>query len=371
MAFWLPIFKAPDFAEHRLSQCPLVAFGKVRQNGVAPHNYHATSIYPEYFHLSPGNWQLIRQSRMDCVAVLLENGLLEAREFRHLRKGDRVALGRQENGEEGIYVHTAAFNMERSGTDKFSFRTQFTRETSFSFDYDELYDLLLFERSNGFIVWVLGPAVSFDKDAKDAFTKIVERGYVHALMAGNALAVHDLEGALFETALGQNIYNKKSTPLGHYKHLDTITKIRSMGSIAKAVRAGAITSGIMHAVVKNNVECILAGSIRDDGPLPEVVGNVYDAQDKMRAVAKRATTVIALATQLHTIATGNLVPSYKVVGKNRVRPVFFYTVDMSEFAANKLANRGSLTAHSILTNVQDFVVTVERGLIRRDRGARR
>ena len=112
---------------------------------------------------------------------------------------------------------------------------------------------------------------------------------------------------------------------------------------------------------------ILAGSIRDDGPLPEVIGNVYDAQDKMRAVAKRATTVIALATQLHTIATGNLVPSYKVVGKNQVRPVFFYTVDMSEFAANKLANRGSLTAHSILTNVQDFVVTIERGLRRRDR----
>jgi len=107
---------------------------------------------------------------------------------------------------------------------------------------------------------------------------------------------------------------------------------------------------------------VLAGSIRDDGPLPEVIGDVYEAQDKMRALAKRATTVIALATQLHAIATGNLVPSYRVIGKDRVRPVYFYTVDMSEFAVNKLANRGSLTAHSILTNVQDFVVTVERGL---------
>ena len=211
----------------------------------------------------------------------------------------------------------------KAGTDKFSFRTQFTRETCFSFDYDELYDLLLFERNNGFIVWVLGPAVSFDKDAKDAFTKIVERGYVHALMAGNALAVHDLEGALFETALGQNIYHKKSTPLGHYKHLDTITKVRSMGSIAKAVRAGAITNGIMHAVVKNDVKYILAGSIRDDGPLPEVVGDVYDAQDKMRAIAKRATTVIALATQLHTIAIGNLVPSYKVDRQESRTACFF------------------------------------------------
>jgi hypothetical protein len=132
-----------------------------------------------------------------------------------------------------------------------------------------------------------------------------------------------------------------------------------------------LTSGILRGVIKNRVECVLAGSIRDDGPLPGVIGNVYEAQDKMRTIAKRATTVIALATQLHTIATGNLVPSYRVIGKNRVRPVFFYTVDMSEFAANKLANRGSLTAHSILTNVQDFVVTVKRGLMRKDRGARR
>ena len=371
MAFSLPVFKAPDFSELRFSQCPLVKFGKVKKNGVAPPDYHVTSIFPEYFQLSPGNWQLIRQTRMDCVTVLEENGLLEAREFRHLRKGDRVALGRQENGEEGIYVHTTGFDMDKSGTDKFSFRTQFTRETSFSFDYDELYDLLLSERKNGFIAWVLGPAVSFDKDAKDAFTKLVERGYVHALMAGNALAVHDLEGAIFETALGQNIYNKKTTTLGHYKHLDTITAIRSAGSIAKAVKAGTVTSGIMHAVVKNNVEFVLAGSIRDDGPLPEVVGNVYEAQDKMRAIAKRATTVIAMATQLHTIATGNLVPSYQVDAKNRVRPVFFYTIDMSEFAANKLANRGSLTAHSILTNVQDFVVTIERGIRRKERSTRR
>jgi hypothetical protein len=146
--------------------------------------------------------------------------------------------------------------------------------------------------------------------------------------------------------------------------------VRGLGSIRKAIQNGIITDGIMRAVVKNKVACVLAGSIRDDGPLPEVTGDVYEAQDKMRAIAKRATTVIALATQLHAIATGNLVPSYKVIGGARVRPVYFYTVDMSEFAVNKLANRGSLTAHSILTNVQDFVVTVERGLKRRDRGAR-
>ena len=371
MAFSLPSYKAPDFSDQRLRDCPFAVFGKVRKSGVAPENYHATSIFPEYFHLRDGRWQLLKESRMDCVVVLEKGGPLAAKEFRRLRKGDLVALGRKENGEEGIYVHPKGFDLSRNGTDKFAFRTQFTRETSFSIDYDELYDLLQFERQNGFIVWVLGPAVSFDKDAREAFAGMVERGYVHALLAGNALAVHDVEGALFGTALGQDIYTKKTTPLGHYKHLDAIAKVRSLGSIRKAIKEGTITGGIMHAVVKKKVECVLAGSIRDDGPLPEVIGDVYEAQDKMRALAKRATTVIALATQLHAIATGNLVPSYRVIGKDRVRPVYFYTVDMSEFAVNKLANRGSLTAHSILTNVQDFVVTVERGLKRRVQGTRR
>jgi lysine-ketoglutarate reductase/saccharopine dehydrogenase-like protein (TIGR00300 family) len=368
MAFVLPTYKAPDFSARPLRDCPFVVLEEVRKTGVAPENYHATSIYPEYFHLRDGHWQLLEESRMDCAVVLEKSGALAAKEFRHLRRGDLAALGRKENGEDGIFVHTKGFDLTQNGTDKFVFRTHFTRETSFSIDYDELYDLLQFERHNGFIVWVLGPAVSFDKDAREAFVAMVERGYVHALLAGNALAVHDVEGALFGTALGQDIYTKKTTPLGHYRHLDAITKVRSIGSIRKAIKEGAIKGGIMHAVVKKKVEVVLAGSIRDDGPLPEVIGDVYEGQDKMRALAKRATTVIALATQLHAIATGNLVPSYRVIGKDRIRPVYFYTVDMSEFAVNKLANRGSLTAHSILTNVQDFVVTVERGLRRRKHG---
>jgi len=125
-----------------------------------------------------------------------------------------------------------------------------------------------------------------------------------------------------------------------------------------------VDTGIMRALTQEGVPYVLAGSIRDDGPLPEVTADVYLAQDRMRSLARRATTVIALATQLHAIATGNMVPCYQVTENNRVRPVFFYIVDMSEFAVNKLANRGSLSVRSILTNVQDFVVTVARGLRR-------
>jgi hypothetical protein len=279
-----------------------------------------------------------------------------------------VACGRGENGEHGIYVHPAPFASPAEASQKFAFRTRITRETAFSIDYDELYDLLAFERRNGFVVWVLGPAVVFDRDAREAFSRLVAEGYVHALLAGNALAAHDVEAALFATALGQGIYAKKSVEMGHYHHLDAINRIRAIGSIEKAVDAGVVGDGVMKAVIERKTPYVLAGSIRDDGPLPGVIGDAYQAQDRMRALVRRATTVIGMATMLHTIATGNMVPAYQVVAGDWVRPVYFYAVDMSEFLTSKLANRGSLAARSILTNVQDFVVTVERGLGRRKSG---
>lgn len=364
MPFTLPRYNPPDFSRPEFVEAPAVRFEPVKKAGVAPENYHATSIFPEYFHLHRGEWQLAGESRMDCVVALKKDESLTVKEFRRLEVGELVAVGRRENGEDGIFVHTGGFDFPGRTADKFSFRTHLTRETSFSIDYDELYSLLAHERENGVIVWVLGPAVVFDRDAREAFVSLVEKGYVHALLAGNALAVHDVEAALFGTALGQEIYSKHPAALGHYKHLDAINRIRKGGSIERAVEEGLVKDGIMQAVIRQGIDYVLAGSIRDDGPLPEVIGDVYEAQDRMRAVARRATTVIALSTQLHAIAVGNMVPSYKVE-QDRVRPVYFYTVDMSEFAANKLGNRGSLTARSILTNVQDFVVILERGLRRR------
>lgn len=365
MAFQLPAFLAPDFAAPALRASPVVGFEPAPRDGVAPANFHATSIFPEYLHVNEGEWHLLRESRMDCVVVMGDDGTLSVREFRHLKMGEMVAVGRGEDGEEGILVHTGAFEPPRETSDKFAFRTRISRETSFSIDYDELYDLLAHERECGFILWVLGPAVTFDHDARQAFVGIIESGYVHALTAGNALAVHDLEASLSGTALGQEIYSKKAAFLGHYHHLDAINTIRAAGSIAAAVEKGIIRNGIMRAAIRAGVPHVLAGSIRDDGPLPEVVADVYTAQDRMRELARKATTVIALATQLHSIATGNVLAAYRVMEDGTVRPVYFYSVDMSEFAADKLANRGSLAAHAILTNVQDFVVTLERGLRKR------
>jgi lysine-ketoglutarate reductase/saccharopine dehydrogenase-like protein (TIGR00300 family) len=363
--FVLPEYIPPSFEEPPLVNFPPVQFRAVTQPGVAPDEYHATSIFPEYFQVQKDDWRLLRESRMDCVVVLDQDGFLKAKPFRHLQVGDLVACGRRENGEDGIFVHSSPFDPIHASSEKFAFRTHVSRETSFSIDYDELYDLLDHERQYGFILWVLGPAVVFDQDARDAFVGIIRNGFAHGLLAGNALAVHDIEGALFGTALGLEIYSKRHAVSGHYKHLDAINRVRTVGSIEKMVTGGFLTQGILYAAVTHNVPYVLAGSIRDDGPLPDVDVNVCEAQDQMRAIAARATTVIAMATQLHAIATGNMTPCYKVMENNQVRPVYFYTVDMSEFAINKLTNRGSLTAHSILTNVQDFAVILERGLRRR------
>jgi hypothetical protein len=212
---------------------------------------------------------------------------------------------------------------------------------------------------------VLGPAVAFDKDSRDSLAGIIEKGFVHGVLAGNALAAHDIEASLYGTALGQDIYTKKHAHLSHYKHLDAINLIRGIGSIKAAVEKGIVTDGIMASLVRRGVPFVLAGSIRDDGPMPEVIANSYEAQGAMRALTRKATTVIAMATQLHSIATGNMTPSYTVADDGTVRPVYFFTIDMSEFAANKLADRGSLTVRSILTNTQDFVVNLHRKLIRR------
>lgn len=347
----MPFLK--DAPDARLEPAPM--------DGVAPEGYHGTTIFPEYFKLG-GAWRLAEESRMDCV-VTVDGDRLRVVEFRNLRKGDRVVVGRTEDASEGIYVYPDGFRARgRDAEDLFAFRQRRSRETAFSRDYDELYDLLRYERDHGFIVWVMGPACAFDSDARSAFAGLVEEGYVDALLAGNALATHDLEGAYLGTALGQDIYTQKSRPMGHYNHLDTLNRIRACGSIPAFIERERIDDGILSSCVKCGVPFVLAGSIRDDGPIPEIRGDVYEAQDAMRAYVRRATTVICMATTLHTIAVGNMTPSFRVLADGTVRQVYFYSVDISEFAVNKLGDRGSLSAKSIVTNAQDFVVNAYKGV---------
>jgi hypothetical protein len=367
MSFLLPPFRVPDFAAPSLAAAPLARFLPAPAAGVAPEAFHATTIFPEYFQLAPGDWHLAGETRMDCVVVRQPDGTLAVHEFRHLRKGELVAVGRSDAGEEGIYVHSSPFADAAAKSEAFAFRTLASRESPCSSDYDELYALLRHEREHGFILWVAGPALVFDRDARRSFVQLIENGFVHGLLAGNALAVHDVEAALFGTALGQGLYGGRGGAAGHYRHLDALNAVRRAGSLRQAQAAGLLGDGLLQALLEHDIPWVLAGSIRDDGPLPDVVSDACLAQDRMRQLCREATTVIGLATQLHTIATGNMVPCFRVQEGGQIRPIYFYTVDISEFAATKLANRGSLTARAILTNVQDFVVTLERGLNRRCR----
>ena len=360
MSLQLRKYHSPDFSEKRFRNAPDVNLSEVKRDGVAPESYHAMSIFPEYFRIG-GKWILAEESRMDCVPVY-RDGIINVVEFRHLKKGDLVVCGRTEDASEGIYVHPDGFAEETAGRDVFAFRQNRTRETAFSKDYDDLYDVLRHDRDNGKIVWVLGPAVAFDSDARAAFSKLVLNGYADALLAGNALATHDLEGAYLKTALGVDIYTQKPQHNGHYNHLDTINRVRYYGSVKQFIEGEGIDNGIIYSCEKQGIPYVLGGSIRDDGPLPPVYGDVYAAQDAMRGQIRGATTVICMATMLHSIAVGNMTPSFRVMPDGSIRQVYFYCIDISEFTANKLADRGSLSARAIITNAQDFIVNVAKGL---------
>ncbi len=362
MAFTMPRYIEPDFSQEKFLNSPDCESAAADADGVAPENFHSTSMFPEYFKIE-GKWHLAKESRMDSCVVIAPDGELKVVEARNLRKGDKVILGRTENCEEGIFLHANGFVTDDEAiSDQFVFRQGRSRETSYSRDYDNLFELLKYEKEHGNIIWVMGPAFSFDADARRAMSLLIDNGYAHGVLAGNALATHDLEGALLHTALGQDIYTQKCQHNGHYNHLDICNKVRRSGSIPQFIKDYKLDDGIICSCVKNDVPFVLAGSIRDDGPLPEVIGDVYKAADEMRKLVRKSTTVICMATMLHTIATGNMTPSFRVTEDGSVRPVYIYTVDIDEFVVNKLLDRGSLSATTVVANVQDFITLVAKGL---------
>lgn len=354
-----PKFKNPDFNCEPFLSAPDVRT-EPAGDGYLPEQFYATTIYPEFFKIN-GQWKMLHQSRMDC-AVVIRDDMPIVTEPRLIKKGDQVVVGRSDDGTGGVYVHAGCFEKpDESSSSSFAFRTGQSRETSFSRDYDQLYEVLRNDRENGYIVWVLGPACVFDNDSRQAMASLIRKGYCDCLFAGNALATHDLEAALFHTGLGQDIYTKKLIENGHYHHLHTINLVRKEGSIKKFLEKYDLHTGVMNALLECDKPFVLAGSIRDDGPLPEVIGNVYESQNAMREHTRKATTVICLATQLHTIATGNMTPSFCETN-GIIRPVYIYSVDISEFAVNKLHDRGSLSVKGLVTNIQDFLVHLERNL---------
>ena len=345
----MSILKTPDFNSAALADAPDATFVAAPADGVLPDGFFSTTNLPTWARIN-GTWTMPREPRMDAALLLDRDGILWIREGRRVRQGEMIAVGKAEDGSEGIYVHSLD-DSEDEGEFKFM-TSEVSREKPI--DYSLMAQILLAERDNGgYPIWVTGPALVHSRARAD-MVWFIENGFVGALLAGNAVAVHDIEAAIFGTTLGMTQTGVASAG-GHGLHMRAINQIRSAGSIEAAVNQGIVTNGIMHALVTNRIPFVLTGSIRDDGPLPEVITDNLAAQDAMKTHTTRATMAILVATALHAIATGNMLPAFVSNSDGTLRELPTICVDSSEFVVSKLKDRGTHQAFGVVTNAQDFM----------------
>jgi len=355
-------FPPPDFTQSKFADAPDARFAPAPADGVLPEGFFSTTNLPTFVRLN-GAWRAPREPRMDAGLVLESDGTLWVREGRRLKRGDMVAIGEKEDGSQGIFVQT---HLVPTGVDPDAFTfmsSEVSREKPI--DYAHMAKVLIEEKERGgYPIWVTGPALVHSR-ARSDMAWFIANGYVGALLAGNAVAVHDIEASIYGTTLGMS-NTGEITQGGHGLHMRAINLVRAAGSIANAVQQGIITNGIMYSCVKHNVPFVLTGSIRDDGPLPDVITDAIEAQDAMRRHTIKATMAILIATALHAIATGNMLPAFVALPDGNMRELATICVDSSEFVVSKLKDRGTHQAFGVVTNAQDFMhilrLYVERGL---------
>ncbi|MDO5755713.1 MAG: hypothetical protein Q4P28_05710 [Tissierellia bacterium] len=356
MSFQFPYFKTPDFSKEKYKNFPDVQTKICEKDGVCPGNFYMTSHRPIYYKIN-GEFHLPEISSLNCCCVIKDNEAIIT-ELHDVKKGDLVVQGDLEDGSQGIYTYPDG--------DPDLYKKHPSRvESSFTEKYRLLYDLMEYEKNNGGkIIWVMGPSVIFDYDSRNILSSLAKEGYIHGLLGGNAVATHDLEGGYLNTALGQNIYTQESVPLGHYHHLDLLNEVRREGSISSFIEKGHVKNGLMKILDEKNIPFALAGSVRDDGPLPEVHGNIYDSIAETKEITKDAGLILCLATILHSVSTANLASSYRKEKDGKVRPVFLYTVDIHENIVHKVADsREGFATYTMVTNVQDFLTNIHHELI--------
>ena len=359
-------YHPPDFTATILAAAPDAAFEVAPGDGLVPKAFYASTNYPTYVKLH-GAWQLVERQRMDAALTLdPASGVLCATELRNVRGGQPVVVGNTEDGSTGVLVYTGGFSQGVSSAEVFGFMsTGPSRERPLN--YRRLAGLVARNRApHGKSIWVLGPAV-VHSGAREAMSWLITQGYVDVIFGGNAVATHDIEHALYGTALGMDVEGM-TVAGGHRHHMDAINTVRQAGSIQAAVDSGVIKNGIMYSAVKAGIPTVLAGSIRDDGPLPEVITDALEAQEVMRSYTTEATMVVMIATMLHSIATGNMLPTF-TTRDGVVRPVYTIAVDAAENVLSKLIDRGSHQAIGIVRNADDFVVRLVQELQALEAGA--
>lgn len=309
------------------------------KNKVLPPKFYSTTNHPTYVKYH-GEWIPVEGIEMDCMIVVdPDKKKALCKPIGRIKKGDLVVVGR-----EGIKVTPPERPRGKKGVFEFMVSGVSSEKPVRSIIKSIAAEIAQIKKKGGKIAVVAGPAIVHTGSAP-LLAQMIKEGFVDVLLAGNALATHDIENALYGTSLGIYIETGEPVKRGHKHHIYAINEINKAGSIADAVESGILKEGVMYECVKNNVPFVLAGSIRDDGPLPDVITDVLEAQDEMRKYVQNVDMVIMLATMLHSIATGNMLPSH----------VKSICVDINPAAVTKLSDRGSAQVVSIVTDVGAFL----------------
>ena len=308
-------------------------------DGVAPDDFYVSNIYPTEVRVN-NQWIRVQKQRMDGAIVIKDN-TAECRILRDLKQGEKVVVG-----VEGIRTVRKKSNRELKAKEEFSFMgAGVSSERRVELVVEQIaWELRQIRDRGGKVVVTAGPVVIHTGGAKH-LSSLVRNGYVQGLLGGNAIAVHDIEQSLMGTSLGVDM--QKGTPVrgGHRHHLKVINTVRRYGSIAKAVEKGVIPHGIMYECVKHNVPFALAGSIRDDGPLPDTQMDLIKAQEEYARLLEGTDMILMLSTMLHSIGVGNMTPA----------GVKMVCVDINPAVVTKLSDRGSVESVGVVTDVGLFL----------------
>lgn len=305
-------------------------------DGAAPEDFYSTTNHRTAVFLD-GRWVVVDHQRMDA-AIVVTDGVPTCRKLRDIRKGDLIVCGMQ-----GVRVQP---DLQSRDKPTFGFMSnEVSSERRVETAIARVVDLMRHvKQDGGRIAFVAGPVVVHTGGA-GYFSELIRLGYVDVLLSGNALAVHDIEAALSGTSLGIDLGTGHPVEHGHRNHMRAINTIRRTGGIGRAVETGVLTTGIMHACHVHGVRYLLAGSIRDDGPLPETMMDLSAAQDAYAAELEGVGAVVMLSSMLHSIGVGNMLPSWvKVI-----------CVDINPAVVTKLADRGSTQTVGIVTDVGLFL----------------
>ena len=306
------------------------------RDGCAPDDFYSTTNHRTFVRRS-GQWLPVERQRMDAV-IAIDGGRATCRKLRDIRAGDHIVCGVS-----GVKIVPEFRARDRFG---FAFMTnEISSERRVEVGVARIATMMKeVKRAGDRIAVVAGPVV-VHTGGVNYFRELIERGYVDVLLAGNALAVHDVEQSLYGTSLGVDLETGRAIEGGHRHHMRAINAIARAGGLRAAVAAGALTSGIMHECITHGVEYVLAGSIRDDGPLPDTVMDLVEAQNRYTAALDHVGLVLVLSTMLHGIGVGNMLPAW----------VRLVCVDINPAVVTKLADRGSPQTVGIVTDVGLFL----------------